>query len=98
MRDIETFVPKEYSAHIVEVMDWHSRTYMHDKVLSTRIPRIIEELIKPEEKQLPLNEEELYIIAQCISDAISSDEDCGVEKDTLWKIREWADKERKACK
>ena len=41
-----------------------------------------------------MEEKELSYLKECASDAVNYADECGINKDTLWRIADWAQEER----
>lgn len=90
----------EFIAPVIRILEWHLETYMPETIFDGRVRRILDELRKADARNLEANieEYEIYYIHYCASDATNNIPECGVDKDLVWKIHDWAFAEYKKTK
>lgn len=87
---------KKYNQDIQKMVDWHLSSYMPSVELNIMLNRILEHFSTRNmvDGVAQLEEKELYYLKECASDAINYADECGIDKDTLWNIADWAQEER----
>lgn len=93
-------VPAEFVAPLIRIFEWHLETYMPEIIFDGRVGRILDELRKAEARKIDacIKEHEIYYIHYCASSATNNIDACGIDKDLVWKIHDWAFAEYKKNK
>lgn len=89
-------IPKKYNQDIQKMIDWHLSVYMPSIEFDIMLNRILEHFFTRNlvDGVAQLEEKELSYLKDCASDAINYADECGIDKDTLWNIADWAQEER----
>lgn len=90
-------IPPEFASSILQIIDWHLKTYRPERYFNTRLERIQERFYQRNliNGQVQIEESELYEINECVSNATNNVCECAVEKDVVWEIYNWVTGERK---
>lgn len=93
-------IPSEFVVPIISILEWHLRAYMPETIFDGRVKRILDELRKADARKVAaiIEEKEIYFIHTCASDATNNIPSCGVGKDLVWRIHDWAFAEYKKTK
>ena len=89
-------VPQKYTENIQQIITWHLRTYVPDKLFNIPTKRILERLEQGTVVQL--EDKELYYINECVANAKNNVPECGVEQSVVDEIFDWIHPEYKKTK
>lgn len=88
-------ISQEFVTPLIRILEWHLETYMPDAIFDGRVKRILDKLRKVDAY---VEENEIYYIHVCVSNATNNIDACGIDKDLIWKIHDWAFAEHKKSK
>lgn len=93
-------IPAEFVAPLIRILEWHLETYMPEVIFDGKVKRILDELRKVKSRKIDacIEENEIYYIHVCTSNATNNIDACGIDKDLVWKIHDWAFAEYKKIK
>ena len=85
-------IPAEFIAPLIRILEWHLEAYMPEVVFDGRVERILDELRKVEARKIDacVEEHNIYYIHVCASNATNNIDACGIDKNLVWKIHDWA--------
>lgn len=78
-------IPNEFNSSIIKIIEWNLKTYKYDIIDHTRLNRLLDDL----GKNPKIDDEYLYHLNECVSNAKNNVSECGVDKDTVDKIYNW---------
>ena len=90
-------IPSQFTDCVKNIINWHLNTYIPEQVFNVHLERVLEQLYKRNlvNGTVQIKESELYYISECVSDATSNVDECGVERSLVWKVFDWIKAERK---
>lgn len=93
-------IPQEFAHPLIRILEWHLETYMPELIFDGRVERILDELRKVEARKIDvcIEKNDIYYIHVCASNATNNVDACGIDKDLVWKIHDWAFTEHKKSK
>ena len=80
-------LPQKYKESIQQIITWHLKTYVPDKMFNVPVKRILKRLEK--ETIVQLEDKELYYLNECVDNARRNAPECGVEQTVLDEIFDW---------
>ena len=85
-------IPAEFVAPLIRILERHLETYMPEIIFDGRVGRMLDELKRVEASKIDacIEENEIYYIHVCVSNATNNIDTCGIDKDLVWKIHDWA--------
>lgn len=85
-------IPSEFIAPLIIIMEWHLTAYMPEVVFDGRVERILRKLRKEEfsNSNVCIDAYEIYYIRECAANAANNIDACGLDKDLIWRIHDWA--------
>lgn len=90
-------IPEEFAESIKTIVEWHLSVYVPDIIFDSHLKRILEHFFERNmvDGKVQLEENELYYINECVSNAINNIPECGIERNVAWNIHDWVVEERK---
>lgn len=93
-------IPNNLAESVKTIIDWHLDTYKPELEFNVRLERILERFFERNmiAGTVQVDENELYYIYECVSDATNNTAECGVEQSLVWETYDWIVAERKKAK
>lgn len=91
MTEAERMIPEAYCEPICLAIEWFKKEYGLDEIETERLERITEKIVTRKGKPVSVEENQIYILRDCVSYANSHSDDCGLPKETIEEIWEWID-------
>ena len=93
-------IPNNLVESVKTIIDWHLDTYKPEFEFNVRLERILEHFFERNmiEGTVQVDENELYYIYECVSDATNHTAECGVGKSLVWETYDWIRAERNKAK
>lgn len=85
-------VPSEFISPLIIIMKWHLTAYMPEVIFDGHVERILSKLRKEEFSNcnVSIDAHEIYYIRECAANATNNIDACGLDKDLIWRIHDWA--------